>query len=399
MKIVVSIFAVCLSIVCSGQRTAAYDTITPLAAYNFILGTNTIGGKYSFSKDSKLVEQAKQVRVMGSNILKITLGPNSPKTYGLIAEKSSTTLDLFLSNPDYQKVFDMDFRYIFSWVHTNTGIDWKNGIDQSQEKILYDEMFSFASYLLKRYNNSNKTFFIGNWEGDWMLLPTYHRTMSPSKEHIANMAKWFRIRQQAINDAKKMSDSKNVQLFYYVEVNLVLKGMKGEPCIASGILPDVDVDMVSYSSYEAIKNKSFEEKKATLKSVFEYLEKQMKPRNNFPFSRRVFIGEYGYQANASDSTSFIRQTNETKDIMRIALELNLPFALHWQMYNNEYESGGASKQMSLINEEGKKMPLYFLHQHFYESMNNYLLRYRKENNVFPPDSLFRKKALETLSGL
>jgi hypothetical protein len=379
------------------QDSPAADTIQALAPYNFILGTNAIGGKYQFTSESKLYEQARRIRAMGSNVLKISLGPNSPKSYNLkIDGKPSTTLDLFLSSPEYKKVFDMDFKYIFSWVHTNTGINWKNGINQAQEKQLYDEMYQFAAYLLKTYNHSHKTFLIGNWEGDWLLLPDYNRNQSPSKEHVQNMTQWFRIRQRAIDDAKKASTSQNVELYYYIEVNLVLKGIRGESCVASDIVPKVNPDLVSYSSYEAIKNRSYNEKKNSLEQVFGYLEKQLQPKNGLPFSRRVFIGEYGYQANSSDPASFTKQYNETKDIMKVSLELNLPFALHWQMYNNEYGPDGASKQMSLIDESGKKMPLYWLHKHYYDHMNRFLTNYNLLHKTYPPDTLFRKEALQFL---
>ncbi len=397
MKSVILSACVLMFTVAQAQKTVPYDSIKPMEPYNFILGTNMIGGKYQFTNESKLLEQAKHVRGMGSNILKISLGPNSPKSYGLnIDQKPSTTLELFNASPEYKKVFDMDFKYIFTWVHTITGINWKKGIDPEQEKRLYDEMFDFATYLLKTYNNSGKTFLIGNWEGDWLLLSDYNRTAAPPQEHLQNMTKWFQIRQKAIDDAKKAAAAKNVQLYHYIEVNLVLKGMKGEPCIASSVLPYVNVDLVSYSSYEAIKNRTFSEKKEQLKSIFDYLEKQMQPKEGLPFSRRVYIGEYGYHANINKPESFTKQYNETKEIMKISLELNLPFALHWQMYNNEYETNGESKQMSLINEQGERMPLYFLHQKYYQEMNRFLINYNASNKAVPSAEVFRKKALEVL---
>ena len=400
MKFVVTFLTVLLSVVAQGQKPVTYDAVMPLEPYNFVLGTNCIGGKYQFSNESKLVEQAKHIRAMGSNILKISLGANSPKTYGLSVDATpTTTLGLFNASPEYKKVFDMDFKYIFAWVHTITGINWKKGMNPENEKRLYDEMYEFASYLLTTYNNSGKTFLIGNWEGDWLLLPDYNRTANPPQEHLQNMTKWFQIRQRAIDDAKKKSASQNVQLYHYIEVNLVLKGMKGEPCIASSVLAQANPDLVSYSSYEAIKNRTYSEKKEQLNSIFNYLEKQLQPKEGLPFSRRVYIGEYGYHANINKPESFTKQYNETKEIMQISLELNLPFALHWQMYNNEYEANGESKQMSLINEQGERMPLYFLHQQFYQQMNQYLMRYKADNKAYPTAEAYRQQALSVLAAL
>lgn len=376
------------------------NDLSKLEAYNFVLGTHAISKSYQFTTENKLVEQAKKVREMGSNILKISMGPNSTDIYGITeTTKSNTVLDLFTRNLPYRTACDMDFKYIFMWVHTLTNVDWKNGISTANEKVLYDEIYNFVSHLLTRYDNSGKTFLIGNWEGDWILLPSYDRNATPNPAFVSNMIKWYQIRQKAVDDAKMASAAKNVFVYHYAEVNLALKGMEGKVCLAESVLPNVDVDLVSYSSYEAIQNKTYAQKKTDLTNIFNYLEGKLKPRASLPFSRRVFIGEYGYQANASVPSTLQKQTSETKEIMKIAFELNLPFALHWQMYNNEYDNNGVSKQMSLINESNIKMPLYFTHQNFYIKMNNYLKTFKASNNSYPSTEDFRKKALEVLNTL
>lgn len=394
----IALFVTCTSVF--GQKVA-YDPIMPLEDYNFVLGTQGIGGSYKFSEtDSKLVEQSKHIRAMGSNILKISLGPKAFKSYGLPIpqQKVKTTLELFEANDDFKEVFDMDFKYIFAWVHSLTDVKWKIRINAADEKKLYNEMYEFASYLLTTYNDSGKTFMLGNWEGDWLLHTGYNREMTPPKEHIDNMTKWFQIRQRAVDDAKKDTKHTNVSLYHYIELNLALKGMKGQACIANDILPKVNVDFVSYSSYEAIKNRDFEEKKKTLKEIFEYLENQLPAKEGLPFNRRVFLGEYGYHANIKNPKSFTKQFNETKEIMKITMELDLPFALHWQMFNNEYKDG-VSKQMSLISEEGERRPLYFFHQQYYIAMNGFLKDYKQKNGSYPDTKTFNAKALEVLETL
>ncbi|HMP29463.1 MAG TPA: hypothetical protein PKD85_07675 [Saprospiraceae bacterium] len=398
MKVFNFLISIFLSNALFGQ-IVSYDEVKPLEDYNFVLGTQGIGGKYKFTGESALIEQARHIRSMGSNILKISLGKNAPTTYGLQQVNVNSTLELFHSSPDFKRSFDMDFKYIFAWVHTLTNVEWKKGINGAQEKRLYDEMYEFAAYILKEYNNTGKTFLIGNWEGDWLLHPNYKRDMTPPKVHTDNMTKWFNIRQKAIDDAKRKIKHNNVSLFHYIEVNLVLKGMDGKVCIANTILPNVDVDLVSYSSYEAIKNKDFETKKSALTDIFNYLEKKLKPKEGLPFSRRVFIGEYGYHANNKNPKSFEKQMFETKEIMQISLELDLPFALHWQMYNNEYDDKGNSKQMSLINEQGEKRPLYYFHKEYYQSMNEYLKEFKEKYKRYPSSKEFNIKALEAIQSM
>ena len=114
MKVILTFICVFFLKIAQGQKSVSYDTIIPLEPYNYILGTNAIGGNYQFTNDSKLLEQAKQIRGMGSNILKISLGKNYHQTYPDIKADASvkTTVDILKTQKDFRKVIDMDFKYI-----------------------------------------------------------------------------------------------------------------------------------------------------------------------------------------------------------------------------------------------------------------------------------------------
>jgi|SaaInlStandDraft_1057018.scaffolds.fasta_scaffold00485_8 hypothetical protein len=398
MKKILYIFALCMFGSLQGQNYE-YDQPFDLENYNFVLGTNSFTNTYQLTKDTKLIEQAKQARSLGSNIFKTSISKNKLKEYGLKVSDADNIMDVINLIPDYGKVFQMDFKYYFFWMHTATGIKWRKGINKKQEKTLYNEMFDFTTHLLKKYNNTGKTFFIGNWEGDWLLHGGYNRKYTPTKTEVKNMTKWLKIRQCAIADAKNKFKSKNVDVYYYVEVNLATKGMEGGTCITKDILPNLDVDFVSYSSYESSKKKDYQANKEVLTKVLNYIESQLKPKKGLPFKRRVFIGEYGGQAFDKKPRTHLRQFDNTKHIMQISLEEDLPFALHWQMYNNEYTKDGKSKNMSLINEQGKKRPLYFLHQNYYKQVNQYLKNYKQENNVYPSQEDFKIVSLKVLENV
>ena len=179
-------------------------------------------------------------------------------------------------------------------------------------------------------------------------------------------------------------------------MNLVVKGLNGGTCITSHILPSVDVDFVSYSSYESSKKNDYQANKESLTKVLNYIEGQLKPKEGLPFKRRVFIGEYGGQAYDDKPETFLKQFDNIKDIMQISLEEDLPFTLHWQLYNNEYAKDGKSKNMSLINEKGEKRATYYLHQNYYKQLNNYLKNYKIKNNKYPSQEDFKIEALRVL---
>jgi hypothetical protein len=76
--------------------------------------------------------------------------------------------------------------------------------------------------------------------------------------------------------------------------------------------------------------------------------------------------------------------------------LDLPFALIWQMYNNEYTDKGVSKEMSLINEAGRKRALYALHQTYFNEMQTFVEQSCRETGSVPARAAFRARALEVL---
>ncbi|MBS2213117.1 MULTISPECIES: hypothetical protein [Carboxylicivirga] len=376
-----------------------FDKAPELEDYNFVCGTQAIGANYKFTKESFIVEQAKHIQGMGSNILKISMGKNYAKSYGMKpASGIKTTLDLIKKKEDYQKVMDMDFKYIFAWVHTFTEAKWQDGLTSEEKLMLYREMYELTEYVLKTYSGSGKTFLFGNWEGDWLLHGLGKRDNIPSDEKVQGMIDWFNIRQIAVDDAKRNTPHEEVEVWHYIELNLVTKGLEGKKCIVNSVLPHTNPDLVSYSSYEIIKKKpTYLELKKAVGEAMDYIESKLAEKDGVPFKRRVYIGEYGYQTNANQDDA--KQLFLTKRMMRVSLDLNLPFALHWEMYNNEYTNAGVSKGMSMISEEGKKKPVYYLHQNFYSEMNEFLKTYKNEHKVYPEYEVFKKKGIEVLGKL
>lgn len=400
--------SVLLSALISSSAVAAKlskeEIRSQVSQYNYVLGTQAIGGHYQLTNDNPLVEQAKQVKRLGSNIMKISLGRGSAKRYQLseTADKSKSVLEFVKSTPEIQQVLNMEFKYYQAWVHSLTDAKWGNGVDKKEAKIFYQEMYDLAEYLLTEFSGTGKTFMLGNWEGDWLLHKKKDRDSVPSQQRIEGMTDWINIRQQAIDDAKKNVKHQNVQLYHYLEVNLVKKALEGKASVAYSVLPKTNVDLVSYSSYEAIKDSkkpNIESIRKPLTEIVNYLEGQLKPKEKLPFSRRVFIGEYGYHADKKKQQSLKHQYVKSKMVAQVAIELDMPFALIWQMYNNEYTSDGVSKEMSLIDESGQKRWLYYLHKVYNKRMKYFVAESLKKKGKVPTQKAFKARAVKVLKSL
>lgn len=387
----------------SGEACRASPT-QAVASYNYVLGTQAIGGHYKFSDGAALIEQANEVHDLGSNLLKISFAEGASQRYGTgkAAERARTTLQYLTASPEMQHVLDMDFKYYQAWTHSFTNGNWRDGVSKAEARAYYDEMYELSAWLLTRYSGTGKVFMLGNWEGDWLLHPRRDRTSTPSPKAIAGMTEWLNIRQKAVDDAKAAVSHHDVELYHYVEVNLVKKAMEGMASLAYSVLPNTNVDLVSYSSYEAIKQSQkpdIASIRQPLTEIVQYLEGQLQPKAGLPFKRRVFIGEYGYHADKTKPLTVKQQYMKSRFVMQVAIELDLPFALIWQMYNNEYADNGTSKEMSLIDESGQKRALHALHQRYFEEMGNFVVETCTQSGQAPTHEAFKAKALEFLPKL
>ena len=389
----------------AAAQPAASCSADPEAAarsYNYILGTQAIGGPYQHTKGNRLIEQAENVRGMGSNLLKISLAQGAAPNYGSAeaARGAKTTLDYVKAAPAVQQALDMDFTYYQAWVHSFTDAKWRDGVSMAEARAYYDEMYALTEWLLQRYSGTGKVFMLGNWEGDWLLLGRQNRELDPSPTAVEGMIAWMKIRQLAVDTARAKVAHKDVEVYHYIEVNLVKKAMAGRASIAHSVLAEANPDLVSYSAYEAIKQSvkpDLMSIRQPLEQTLAYLEAQLPPKEGLPFKRRVFIGEYGYHADKSKPLTVKQQYMKSRFVMQSAIALDVPFALIWQMYNNEYAENGTSKEMSLIDEGGRKRALYVLHQTYLNEMQAFVADSCRQSGALPSREAFKAKALKVLN--
>ena len=400
-----------LVINCIWAQTQPKDDATKrlIEDYNYVVGTQTVGPKYKFTNESMLVETAKQIKDMGSNLLKFSMHPRyCTENYGLTENKEITSLKrLAQLEPSVKEVLNMDFKFYHIWVYgfsqyspepkgqkndTNQ-IKFIGGYPDLYAEALYEELYELTSYLLKEFNNSGKVFYLGNWEGDWHLRWDYDRTKPADEATLKGMLKWAKIRQKAIDDAKRDAEYKNVNIYHYMEVNLVRRGIElGDKVVTNTIIKEVNPDYVSYSSYDATNPpKTEQELHVSLSESLDYIESHLQPKKGLPAGKRVWIGEYG--------SPFMRygekvQNERAKWVINAGLKWNAPFILFWEMYNNEIKKEtGEQVGFWMIDDKGRKQEIWHTHNKFYKDSKRFLKQYFKENKKMPSLSVFQEKAL------
>lgn len=382
--------------------------------FNYILGTQTVGAKYKFTNETNLVETANAIREMGSNLLKFSMAPRYWwENYDIPKDEDITSLTLLAQEKSMKEVLDMDFKYYQIWVYEfsqytteppglkkdENQIKFIGGMSDDHAQASYKEVYELACYLLKTYNKSGKVFMLGNWEGDWHLRWDYDRTKPADPATIDGMTRWFTVRQQAIDDAKRDIPHENVEMYHYIEMNLSDLAVKGESCVTNSILPFINPDYVSFSAYTATNPPVTEaEMDRMLTEHLNYIESKIQPKPGIK-GKRLFIGEYGWPelglyAN-EPATRTPEEINErAKWVIKTALKWGSPFILWWEMYNNELTKDGKNRGFWLINEKGEKTPLYYTHQQFYNEARNWLEKYTSKHSKMPSEDEFRAAALK-----
>jgi len=371
-----------------------------LDAFDYVIGTQAFHPTYQFTNDEPLLETANAIRELGSNVIKFTLDRgyfgvdrSTGKRHNVREEKPEikSLTQLVRDEPTHHHVLDMPFAYYILWTHSfSNDADWQNGFTEAQAKTEYREIYDLTKYLLTEYNGSGKTFFLGHWEGDgWLRHSTDPKNdVLVTHEKAQAMIDWLNARQRAVDDAKRDTPHQNVQVWHYTEVNHVKLAMDGRPALVNEVLPHTHVDFVSYSSYDTAWSPEL------LKKALTFIESKLPAKEGIP-GKRVFIGEFGFPAVKFTPQE---QDRKSRDVLRVALEWGCPFALYWEIYNNEQDKGGHAGQLGfwMIDDKGVKQPIYYTYQRFYQQAHAYVQDFTKSHGRPPTAEEYAKEAVEFL---
>lgn len=365
------------------------------APFSYIVGTQAIGGRYHFTQDAPLLESAKRIAELGSGIMKFSISAQASfgkaKANVETANPGFKTLtEVARDEPAHRAVLDMPFTHFLIWAYPFTSHGAAGQFKPAERDVEYREMYDLACHLLRTYNGSDKSFYLGHWEGDWHLRPHFDPKQPFPEHYKENFIAWLKVRQQAIDDAKRDTPHQRVWLWHYTEVNLVEPFLKGGECLTNDILPEVDVDYVSYSCYDSLQKRI----ERDLLAALNHIESKLRPKPAIT-GKRVFIGEYGFPARRYNPEE---QDQKSIEAMIAGLVWGCPFVLYWELYDNE----GSSEKPGgfwLIDGQGKKQPVWETHRRFYEWARQSVAETQKQTGAPPTQETFRREAIAFLRTL
>jgi len=81
--------------------------------------------------------------------------------------------------------------------------------------------------------------------------------------------------------------------------------------------------------------------------------------------------------------------------IKAALEWGTPFILYWEMYNNEIqEDTGEQVGYWLINDKGKKQPIWHTHYNYYNESKKFVANFIEQTGKLPTFDEYRNEALK-----
>jgi len=194
----------------------------------------------------------------------------------------------------------------------------------------------------------------------------------PTDQVIQRMVQWGQARQRAIDDARDEANAQDVFLFYYMEMNLGPQAVRGKPGVTNQVLPAVNPDLVSYSSYSAT-NAYQQTADATstdraFHEVLDYVHGKLSPKNisamgYLGFDKRLLIGEFG--AHEGKVPTAFEVNRFVARVTSAALRWGAPFVLYWEFYSTD-DTVPIVPRADVLKPRSE-LPLYRLFSDYYKA--------------------------------
>jgi hypothetical protein len=239
--------------------------------------------------------------------------------------------------------------FIDTWSFTNGIFDpWRQTVTTAQLAAEYTEWYNLAVFLLSTY--SGKEFVLQSGaECDWSLIGSFNPANPVPPYRTQAYAAFLNVHQRAVEDARKNTLSTST-VIHAVEVNRVLDDYSER--VHRNVLPLVNVDLISYTAYEAINfwgaNQTDAENNIQL-----YLTKALRRLKAVKPGTRIYVGEYDWPQDEPGFTGIgLNVAGLIDKVISICNAEGITDLVWWQIFDNEEQSPGVPRGFGLYNRNG-----------------------------------------------
>lgn len=319
------------------------------------IGTTLVHGKYQLTEKPSLIEGATKMLELGTRLGKFWFNPSRAATDYPFHSKwpKVETLAALAATEYWQQVFAMPFRTLMLLAESPKEQGWKDEQPVAFYERITAEIEELTTFLYQNYASRDLTIILQNWEGDWQIRGTGETWEKPPEDwriRCDRFAKRLAARQHGVSRARAAAppDTK-LRVLHAAEVNRVTDQWKGIPTMTEHVLPQVQVDLVSYSCYDAMKDG------ATLYQAIETIRRFA--RTNGPDGPgAIYLGEIGIPENVAKD----RIQERWDELIGAALAAKALQIAQWQLYCNELNPKFEPHPKPPIHEEWRMRGFWLL---------------------------------------
>ncbi|HEY0946729.1 MAG TPA: hypothetical protein VGD81_15725 [Opitutaceae bacterium] len=297
--------------------------------------------------ESSLHEGANRISLLGSRAIKLWLNPNVYKSYlnfnGRTDWPTTPYADpvAVLQAADYQAVLDRaDYKvYVlnyFPFHQTSPGVFFSiaDGYSTAERTAVEQEVRAIADHLYSTYGDTDKVFIIANWEGD-NDLNLKNQDSSVHASRLAGFQAYMQSRQDAVTASRNAHSASTCQVYCAFEVSTIPTPESfAYPTLVDNVVPNVQCDLYSYSSWHSF----YTNENAELVAKLSYLRSKA-PTAGLLGSDNLMIGEYGayeqvwYPAPKTrhDAASDTSYDTSLRNQLYYSLGEGVRYAFCWQL--------------------------------------------------------------------
>ena len=316
-----------------------------------IIGSSHVIPRYYFGEEDCLNQGANVLLEMGSEVIKIWYyngieTPDIMYPWNSSWSTGATSLLDGLNNTHYTELFEKPFKTfvlnVASFVSPNAYY-WKASLNQAQIDQEEEEFYEFTLALLEKYEGTGKTFILQHHEGDWHVRGHTDASIDPEPEALDRMTEWLNARQRGVSRAREETAAQDVYVYHAAEINVVVLSMSGKPNMVNKVLPFTNLDLVSYSCYDACLKSAEDSNSTLLKNAVDYIKRMMPDSESFG-NDNVYLGEYGVPENHYSAAQI---EAVMKNTVEVGLDEKCPYIIYWQLYCNELKNPDAKLPVKL----------------------------------------------------
>ncbi|MDI1249183.1 MAG: hypothetical protein PSV13_10000 [Lacunisphaera sp.] len=300
--------------------------------YRDWLGTTLVEGQYHLTDRPNLLEGAEQMLALGTRVGKFWFEPHrAARDYPWHSRwPEMKTLRDLADSPYWREVFALPFHTLFLETHSPAESGWNadHGVDYyARIEAEWEELVRF---LYAEHGHKPLTIVLQNWEGDWQLRGIGVLWDSPPadwRQRCGRYARRLAARQAAVTRVRAGHPSARLRVLHAAEVNRVADQWRGIPTLTEHVLPQVELDRVSYSCYDAM------EDGAMLTRAIDTIRRFA--RTTGPLGAgAVCLGEIGIPEMAKPT----RIAERWAELLAAARAAQVQWVVQWALYCNESDN-------------------------------------------------------------